>query len=64
MWLEQRDRGEEREEGRADRAQGQVLQGLGGQGRTFAPREVGPLEDCEQRRAGPDSELTGALWPP
>ena len=41
MWLEQRDRGEEREEGRAGRAQGQVLQGLGGQGGDFCPKGGG-----------------------
>ena len=44
-----------RQEGRAGRTQGQVVQGLGGQGRIFTPREVGIVEGCQQRKAGPDS---------
>lgn len=40
VWPEQRDQGGEREEGRVGRAQGQVLQGLGGR-EDFDPKGGG-----------------------
>ena len=51
MWLEQSERGEEREEGRAERGQGRSCRSLWATGRTwaFTPREVGALEGCGQR---------------
>ena len=57
------ERGRERErggEGRDGNRAGCVgCWGLG-EGLGFYPREVGALEGCRQRRAGPDSGLEGA----
>lgn len=54
MWLEQSEPGREREEGRAARVREQIVKGLVSHGRTwsFAPREMGTLEDYEQRGRG------------
>jgi len=54
VWLEQSEPGREREEGRAARVPEQIVKGLVSHGRTwsFTPREMGTLEDCEQRGRG------------
>lgn len=62
--LEQRERGREREEGRAGR-DGQVVQGLVGHGRTWAStlQEAEALECCGQSGDSALTQvLTGALW--
>ena len=54
VWQEQSGREGEREEGRAGRARGRSCKALWvGLDLDFYPREVGALEDCGQRRAGP-----------
>lgn len=66
MWLQQSGQGGEREEWRAGKGWGQVVQGLGdiGEDMGFTPREVGAPEGCKRRRVpspplkmpqGPDS---------
>lgn len=56
MWLEQSERRGEGEEGMAGRGPSQVIQGLGShrQHLGFLLWELGALEGCGQRRAGPD----------
>lgn len=49
-------------EGRAGRVEGQVLQVLRGQGRTFTPREVRTLTAVSRGRQDLTQVLTGALW--
>ena len=66
-WLEQseRTRRGEREEGRAGRGQGRWCRALGAAGRTWAflLRELGALEGCGRRRAGPDFDFETSAPP-
>lgn len=65
MWLEQsegeRGRGGGPREGGLGGGEGTFVQGLGdpGEDLDFSPREVGVLEGCGHRRAGPDSGAHG-----